>query len=233
MVQNFTAARGVMGVYVIVRVETGQAYIGSSLNIGERWNGHRGCLRRRAHPNGRLQQAWDEHGEAAFVFAIVERVASLDQLLPREKSWLADGGTWQEGVGYNLTGGARGVGWQRTDEQRARLSAAFKGKPKTAAHRANIWANREVTPEMRAHMAAVGRMGRGKPKAAEHRRKIGEPQRGSGNHRAKLTEIQVIEIKARLAAKAETKRAIAAAFGVHETTIRDIETGRRWGHLTA
>lgn len=230
--QDFRPARGVMGVYVIVHAASGMAYIGSSVNIGTRWTHHRCCLRRQGHPNKPLQQAWDGHGEDAFVFTIVERVTSIDQLLPREKAWLTQGRTWVRGVGYNLTAGARGAGNFRTPEQRARQSAAMKGKPKTAEHRAKLWANREVTPEMRERMAEMGRMGKGRRKNAAWRRKIGAAQRGSANHAAKLNEAQVVEIMWRLA-NGERGRDIAALYGVNEPYISAIKWGKKWRHLTA
>src|SRR4029077_12291839 len=99
-----------------------------------------------------------------------------------------------------------------TDEQRAKVSRGLKGKPKSAEHRANIWANREVTEEMRERMAANGRLGRGRPKSEEHRQKIGAPQQGSANHAAKLTEDDVLAIRARLA-NGERGRHLAAEFG--------------------
>lgn len=55
----------------------------------------------------------------------------------------------------------------------------------------------------------------------------GRTARGERHGCAKLTYQQVEEIKARLAAK-EKGRAIAKAFGVHESTISMIKRGRIW-----
>ena len=182
-------------------------------------------MRRGCHPNGHLQAAWNKYGEAAFVPEVLE-VEPVD-VMAAEQSWLDS--LQPE---YNISPTAYSLsGYVFTDEQRARVSAALKGKPKSAEHRANIWANRQVTDEMRERMAANGRMGRGRPKSAGHRASIGAQQRGSGNHRAKLTEDMVREIKRR-AIQGERGCDLAAEFDVSPACIRDIVKGRRWSHVT-
>lgn len=231
--QKLTHARGVAGVYVIVHVESGLAYIGSSSDIAQRWFKHRGTLRRGAHSNPRMQAAWDEHGEGAFRFVIVERIPVAD-LRVRELWWLEQGETWLPERGYNLSKRSDTVGHRFTPEQCARVSAGLKGKTKSAAHRAAMSA-REYTPEQQAgfreRMAEVGRAGKGRRKKAAHRRKIGLPQRGSGNHRSKLTETDVIEIHWRLALGFESKEAIGRAYGIAGSTVRGIEIGKSWAHM--
>lgn len=233
MVQKLTHARGVSGVYVIVHVESGLAYIGSSSDIAQRWFNHRGKLRRGVHPNPRMQAAWDEHGEGAFRFVIVERIPVAD-LRVRELWWLEQGETWLPERGFNLSKRSDTVGHRFTPEQCARLSASLKGKPKSAEHRAAMSARmldpvqRELSRE---RMAAVGRAGKGRRKKAAHRRKIGLPQRGSGNHRALLTEAAVVEIMWRLA-NAERAVDLAVEYGVSPHTIGEIKAGRVWTHLT-
>lgn len=54
----------------------------------------------------------------------------------------------------------------------------------------------------------------------------GTTNRGRGN--AKLTSVQVSEIRQLLMSSKYTHRSIAAMFGVCESTITDINIGRRW-----
>ena len=218
-----------MGIYMLTCTPTGQMYIGSSVDVGERFYAHRGELRRGRHKNRLLQAAWNEHGEDALDFRIVEVVDHLARLRARENAWLRDVQPFDP-VGFNNHRNARGRGFRFTPEQCANVSAALKGKPKSAAHRAAI-AARPVHDAWRENGRLVGLASKGVPKSAEHRRKIGEPQRGSGNHRARLTEAQVIEIKRRLAAGGETLFAIGRDFGVHEVTIHNIKSGKRWAHV--
>ena len=218
-----------MGIYMLVCTPTGQMYIGSSVDIGERFYAHRGYLRRGLHKNRLLQAAWAEYGEDALDFRIVEVVDHLVRLRARENAWLREVQPF-EPAGFNSHRNARGRGFRFTPEQCAKVSAALKGKPKSEAHRAAL-AARPITDAERANGRRMGLAGRGVPKSAEHRQKIGAAQRGGTNHHARLTEVQVIEIKRRLAAGGETLFAIGRDFGVHEVTIHNIKSGKSWGHL--
>ena len=229
--QTFTALRGVMGVYVIAHRATGQGYVGSSANLASRLYAHRRKLRRGEHPNARLQSAWSEHGEAAFVFLVLQRVTEIAELRPAEQRWL-DGGTCEPGVGFNRSPTTHGVGWRYTDEQRARLADAHRGRPKSPEHRAAMSAAQRaaVTPESRARCAAVGAATRGVPKSAEHRAKIGAAQSGGANHQSKLTEPVVIALKRRLA-DGESVAGLARETGASYWMVYAIKTGLRWGHV--
>lgn len=60
----------------------------------------------------------------------------------------------------------------------------------------------------------------------------GTQQAGSQGGAAILNESQVLEIKQRLA-NGDRGRYIAADFGVDETTIAAIKSGKNWGHIAA
>lgn len=56
--------------------------------------------------------------------------------------------------------------------------------------------------------------------------------RGETHPRAKLTEAQVREIKRMLADRTLTQRSIAAQFGVTQSSVMMINTGRQWKHVS-
>ncbi len=62
------------GVYRIVCAVNGRIYIGSSENVLKRLKVHLWALRNRRHPNRKLQNSWNRHGEASFSFSVVEYV---------------------------------------------------------------------------------------------------------------------------------------------------------------
>ena len=66
------------GVYRIWNTETDRALIGSSPDAPSILNRHRAQLRMGGHPNKGLQAEWDDHGDGAFRFEI------LDTLSPTE-----------------------------------------------------------------------------------------------------------------------------------------------------
>lgn len=74
------------GIYRITGPEA--IYIGSSDVIPRRFRQHRMLLRNGYHHNYRLQAAWDEHGEDAFTFEVIEQIAYEGQLTPAEQRHL-------------------------------------------------------------------------------------------------------------------------------------------------
>lgn len=58
----------------------------------------------------------------------------------------------------------------------------------------------------------------------------GSKAKGRDNGQSKLTEENVVEIKARLKA-GESQRSIAKGFSVSQMTVCDINTGKHWKHV--
>lgn len=66
-------ANGICGVYEIVNLANGCRYIGSSVNLADRYNVHFTFLKKRKHFNILLQQDYDKFGREAFLFFVLER----------------------------------------------------------------------------------------------------------------------------------------------------------------
>ena len=58
-----------MGIYQIKNIETGDKYIGSSVDILRRFHHHKYYLRKGNHVNPHLQRAWNKYGGDKFEFA--------------------------------------------------------------------------------------------------------------------------------------------------------------------
>ena len=54
------------GIYKITNEITGKFYIGSSIDIDQRFLDHKRDLNNKTHVNIILQRSWDKHGEKAF-----------------------------------------------------------------------------------------------------------------------------------------------------------------------
>jgi len=106
------------GVYSITNTISGNRYIGSSHIIKKRWISHRAELRRNKHRNQRLQQAWQKHGEAAFLFEVLELVPNRDGLFDKEQAWID-----KLNPQYNIksVAGGRGCGWNHSEETKEGL----------------------------------------------------------------------------------------------------------------
>jgi hypothetical protein len=86
--QNLPAAT-----YSITNTINGKVYIGQSTQYSRRWTTHKRNLRKNTHPNKRIQQDWNEYGEDAFVFEVIEELppdTSSELLLEKEREQIIE-----------------------------------------------------------------------------------------------------------------------------------------------
>lgn len=76
-------------IYRILNVATDCVYIGSARNPKKRRWEHWNDLKKRTHHCAALQAAWDEYGEDAFEFEVLEEVENDSDLLRIEDTYLA------------------------------------------------------------------------------------------------------------------------------------------------
>lgn len=136
------------GIYAIINLLDGKRYIGSASNIRRRWAEHRSHLNRGIHSSPKLQNAWRKYGEENFEFRIIENIENKDDLLVREQFWLDNA---QPAYNFQKIAGRGNAGMKRgplSEEHKAKLSAARKGKPLPPEQRARlIELNKNKTPE--------------------------------------------------------------------------------------
>jgi group I intron endonuclease len=61
------------GIYKIINIITGDYYIGSSLNLHNRYKNHVYKLNKQNHRNNILNRAWKKYGQNSFVFVVIEK----------------------------------------------------------------------------------------------------------------------------------------------------------------
>lgn len=139
-------------VYTITNLVTGKVYVGSSVEPNRRFNLHRMDLVSGRHHSPKLQNSWNKHGEAAFLFEIVEEVEDANFLLAREQAWI-----WRfQDVLLNCSMQAGSpIGVKRTEAQK-----------QTASERKKAF---YATPEGRAHLEAMHAKNRGRKQSDEER----------------------------------------------------------------
>ena len=185
------------GVYVIRNTQNGHRYIGSSVDVPERWSQHRGYLRKGTHGNDHLQNAWKKHGEEAFRFEVIEECVP-EMLLTAEQAAIDT-----IAPEYNIARVAGScLGVRCTEEKRAKLSVSamghvgwMNGKKHSPEARAKMsvvamghvgWMNgKKHSPETCAKISAanMGHVGwtKGKKLTPETRRKISVAKKGRPN----------------------------------------------------
>lgn len=75
-----------IGVYCI-ECSNGAIYYGSSINVNKRFYAHKNALRKNIHPNTKLQNLWNKHGENNFSFYMVE-ITTFNNIREKEDAWL-------------------------------------------------------------------------------------------------------------------------------------------------
>ena len=102
------------GVYAIIHVKSGAAYIGSSVKITNRFTWHRYMLRRELHRSLALQKKWNATKEDDWVFAVLQFCRSRE-LVRCEHEWM---NKWP---GRTLN--ERGVEWRHSESTKTKMRA--------------------------------------------------------------------------------------------------------------
>ncbi len=212
---TFPTQKNVSGVYEIYCTANGKRYIGSAQCLRHRRNDHLHLLRTHQHHSIHLQRAWDKYGEAAFQFNILE-FCDVGDLLQREQYYL-DAFHPELNVAFDAASPMKGR--NHTEETLRRLSEYASKQPRTEQHRFNI------------AKALFGRV-----RSEEERRNISKgtaerTPRGENVNFAKLTERDVIEIRARYARGRESSTKLAEIYGVYHSTILNIVHRKTWKHI--
>jgi len=152
------------GTYIIKNKQNGKVYVGSSVDITDRWGTHRRSLRKGTHHSIKLQRAWDKYGEDNFTFKVL-RVCLRDYLITNEQALLDSTNAYTHG--YNCSKDAGRV----TISRRKRKMAARKARPKLIADAKAQWADPEIRNKM---VEAIGKASR----TPEHRANVSKALTG-------------------------------------------------------
>lgn len=210
------------GVYQIRNTGNGKVYVGSSADVKKRKSQHWSDLRRSRRYNSHLQSAWNKYGENSFEFE------TLITCHPAMCTWYEQQFLDQWKPEYNIlpTAGSR-LGAKHTDETRAKMSKIQKG--------------RKTSEETKAKLRQANL---GKKASAETRRKMSEAlmghkhseeskakMRGEKSPNAKLTAMQVGQIRKLYATGQHTQMALGKMFRVDTSQIGHIINRKQWAHI--
>lgn len=173
------------GVYMIENVVNGNVYVGSAVNLTDRWWQHRSDLSKGVHRNDHLQKAWNKYGAAAFLFKEILYCAK-EYLITWEQ--IAIDGLkavigWSRMYNISPTAGSR-LGAKVSGESRERIRAAQTGKKLSAEHKEKI-----RSAHLKYFQSTASKWMIGKVHSAETRAKMSAAQKGrkkSPEHIAKV-----------------------------------------------
>jgi len=219
------------GIYKIINNSNNKFYIGSSVNIQQRWSAHKSLLKRGLHANKHLQSSWDKYGEDGFSFVVVEELEE-DSILDREQELIEQSRSFVNEVGYNknlsTTAPMKGrkhskeaiekirkasTGMKHSQETKDKIGKAHKGKVVSKETRERLSkAKKGITPAC-AHI----------PMTQEGRRRMSEfasTRTGIKNPNARLALEQIKEMSQDFAENILTIREMSQKYGVSVSTIK-------------
>lgn len=123
------------GIYSITNKADGKRYIGRTVDLARRKRDHFKSLREGKSSSRHLQLAWNKWGEQSFTFDVIEECPA-QLIVEREAHWIAEHGTTDPTLGYNLKAEDGTGSWCLTEEARQHLSEIhkqrYKDKPELA-----------------------------------------------------------------------------------------------------
>lgn len=193
---------------MITHVPSGRRYIGSSVNIGNRWTEHLSDLKFGKHHSRHLQRTWDKYGESDFVFSVL-LLCETHELI-RYEQWFIDNMN-PEFNGSKIAGSTLGfkhseetrakmgkhmIGKKHSQETKDKISAAKTGRKVTfsESHRASMSVARTGNHLSEFHCQRISEGLKGKkrsPLSEEHRRNLsiaGKGKKKSDETRKRMSE---------------------------------------------
>lgn len=247
------------GIYVIKNIITEKVYIGSAINLKNRWYTHKSILKKNKHSNRKLQSAWNFYGEQSFEFIVVEIVIDKNKLIEIEQQYLnnflfanlTDNNRF-ESLGYNIRRIAESnLGYKASIETRRKMSEAAKGKKKKPMSEetkqklsdSQKGKSRKFSKE---HLEYLRNSGwkKGQKHSEEHRKNISKGLKGKSHTKERvdfrkqfmqginsnLTIENVMQIKEMLL-QGYKNVDIAKQFEVGPGTISDIKRGKTFKNI--
>ena len=188
------------GVYRITNLRNLKSYVGGTSNIYMRRANHLNRLKKGKHAS-RLQADWDRYGHAAFEIDVIQFVDDPDDLHECEQFWIEALNTTDPAHGYNTVAAfvmplpkRPRSGWHMSDEQKAKIAAAQRGRTISPEHHAALQAGSVQAcagrPLSEDHKAKIAAANKGRKPTPEQREKMSAAKRGKTygpDHRAAIS----------------------------------------------
>lgn len=155
------------GIYMIINIINKKIYIGSTINLKERWKKHKQHLRNKKHINCYLQKSWEKYGEESFKFEILQQVTHAEHLISYEQVYMDYYKSYDKNIGYNIRIKAdSNLGIKRNKDTRKKLSIIAKQRKMSEETKLKIknsllgdknhFYNKKHKEESKARMGAKG-----------------------------------------------------------------------------
>jgi hypothetical protein len=203
------------GIYQIKNTITGKVYVGSAINIKNRFLDHKQLLKRQKHHSKKLQHSVNKYGIENFVFEIIEE-CEKDFLIEREQYYINTYESYEKGYNATPTAGSK-LGFKFSEESKKKMRQSQKGLRAGEKHplygkrhseetkrKISIKNSGKKASEETKRKMSKSRKGRtpamlGKKHSEETKRKISKANedklKGEKNPSSKLNDFLVLEIR--------------------------------------
>lgn len=241
-----------IGIYQIKNKINNKSYIGSSSRLKFRWNRHLTDLKCNVHHSLALQRAFHKYGYDNFEFIILENCEE-NKLLEKEQYYLDT--LKPEYNICKIAGNCAGVKhsmetiekrrnslikfWENKELKttHSKYGRSKKKKQNTLIRQQKEQRNLQIIDELKAGIrqdVIAEKYNLSTSSITQIKKKYDittEKAKGSNNNFSKLTEEQVKEIKYLLKDKVK-QQTIADKYNVKLRTIKAIQSGQNWNHIT-
>lgn len=112
--------KSISGIYLIKNLVNEKIYVGSSVNLFNRYKEHFRLLKKGTHHNYYLQQSWNKYGDGSFYFDVLEVVTDKNRLIEREQYWMDLYNVEENGYNMNPTAGSQ-LGRKNPEDDREKF----------------------------------------------------------------------------------------------------------------
>lgn len=117
----------ITGIYKITNLKNNKVYIGSAVNISNRFKTHKRLLKNKKHFNNHLQSSYIKYGVDNFKYEIIENT-TLEEMLDRKMYWISSLSANNSKYGYNKRIVVNSnLGIKLSDETKIRLRESHLG----------------------------------------------------------------------------------------------------------
>lgn len=166
------------GIYKIKNIITEKVYVGSAIDIDNRWRKHKQMINEGDHHSIKLQNSVNKHGIDKFVFEIVEE-CKKELLIEREQYWIDTLDSYQNG--YNsrpIANSNLGIRLPISEETKRKIGLKSKGRKHTEETKKKIKEKRKSQIFTKETREKLSKIHSGKKWSEDSRLKLSEVMKG-------------------------------------------------------